>query len=83
MDPLTASAVSSFAQGFGSTLAGQPTQSDGRFSSPFDSSGWNVNFGSGSIDSTRSQAGEAGSYLPYAVLAAVVLVAWRITRRPK
>ncbi len=83
MDPLTASAVSSFAQGFGSNLAGQPTSSDGRFSTPFDGSGWNVNFGSGSIDSNRAQSGEVGSYLPYVIVAAVILVAWRITRRPK
>jgi hypothetical protein len=83
MDPLTASALSSFAQGAGSSIAGKPTSSDGRFSTPFDGSGWNVNFGSGSIDSNREQSGEAGSYLPYAVLAAVLLVAWRLTRKQK
>lgn len=83
MDPLTASALSSFAQGAGSSVAGKPTTSDGRFSSPFDGSGWNVNFGSGSIDSNREQAGELGSYLPYVVVAAGLLIAWRLTRPAK
>ncbi len=83
MDPLTAAAVSSFAEGAGASLAGKPTSSTGSFSNPFDASGWNVNFGSGKIDSNREQAGELGSYLPYVVVAAGLLIAWRLTRQAK
>jgi hypothetical protein len=60
----------------------------------FDSSGWQVNFGSGSIDATRSQV-ETGKpagtlaafapafdqYLPYAIAAAALVIAWRMTRK--
>ncbi len=79
-DPLTA-AASSFASSVGAGLTGGSAASDGRFSSPFDASGWNVNFGDGDITSDRKQAGELSAYLPYAVLAAAVLLAWRLTRK--
>ncbi len=81
-DPVSVG-LSAFAQGFGSNIGGRPTTSDGRFSSPFDASGWNINFGSGKIDSNREQSGELGSYLPYVMVAAGLLIAWRLTRRAK
>ncbi len=83
MDPLTAAFVSSFGEGAGAAIAGKPTSSTGSFSNPFDASGWNVNFGSGTIESKREQSGELGSYLPYVVVAAGLLIAWRLTRREK
>lgn len=46
----------------------------------FDSSGWNVNFGSGSIDSTRGSEG-LGGYLPYIVAGVGLLIVWRMTRK--
>lgn len=74
-----------FAKGFGQSLAspGGPSNATGRTDSSFDSSGWNVAFGSGSIDSKRSQT-ESGSfdqYLPYILAAAGVLIVWRLTKR--
>lgn len=46
----------------------------------FDSSGWNVNFGAGSIDSTRG--GEAlGGYVPYIVAGLGLLIVWRMNRK--
>lgn len=47
--------------------------------SSFDSSGWNVNFGAGSISSSRADS--LGQYLPYAIAAAAVLIVWRMTRK--
>lgn len=44
-----------------------------------DGSGWNVNFGGGSI--TSSRADSLGQYLPYAIAAAAVLIVWRLTRK--
>lgn len=46
--------------------------------SSFDASGWNVNFGAGSVSSSRS---DMGQYLPYILAAAGVLIAWRLTRK--
>lgn len=46
----------------------------------FDSSGWNVNFGSGSIDSTRGTEG-MGAYVPYILAGIGLLVAWRMFRK--
>lgn len=43
--------------------------------SGFDNSGWNVNFGSGSIDAGM------GQYMPYVLAAAAVLIVWRMTRK--
>lgn len=84
MDPMTLSAGFS---ALGAAAAGGPSsvQSDNLF----DNSGWNVNFGTGSIDSNRSQAEGAGAalpqsingYLPYVLVAAGLLIAWRMTRR--
>lgn len=46
----------------------------------FDSSGWNVNFGSGSIDSTRGSTGME-AYVPYIVGALGLLIVWRMSRK--
>lgn len=74
-----------FAKGFGQSLAspGGPSNATGRADSTFDQSGWNVAFGSGSIEAKRSQT-ESGSfdqYLPYILAAAGVLIVWRLTKR--
>jgi hypothetical protein len=47
--------------------------------SSFDSSGWNVNFGGGSISSSRADA--LGQYMPYVIAAAAVLIVWRMTKK--
>lgn len=72
--------------GFGGALAspaGPSQATGGRMDQVFDNSGWNVNFGSGGIDSNRSQAtaGELGQYMPYLVLGVVVLVAWKVLKK--
>lgn len=46
-----------------------------------DSSGWTVNFGSGGVNAGPTS--ELSKYLPFVVLAAVVLIAVRFTRRKK
>lgn len=83
MDPATASIASSFASGLGGSLnkSAGPSEAILRGENNFDSSGWNVNFGTGGIESSRAQAGDMAQYLPYAVLAGVVLIAWRFTRK--
>lgn len=55
--------------------------SDALTSSAFNSSGWNVNFGSGKI--STSDAGDLGQYLPYAAIAAALLIAYRMTKAKK
>lgn len=81
MDPLTISAGMS---ALGGALGGSagPSSADAMF----DHSGWNVNFGAGSIAADRRQgtapiAGALDGYLPYVLVAAGVLIAWRMTRR--
>lgn len=78
--------------GVGALLGGGGSSASLEAQNTFDHSGWNVNFGAGSIDSTRAQshlpglsnlAGEAAPYLPYALLAAGVLIAWRMTRNKR
>lgn len=57
----------------------------------FDSSGWNVNFGGGSIESARAQtpiplgASTAGvnAYVPYILIGLAALVVWKMTRRKR
>jgi len=63
--------VGSYSGGAGGA-AGPATSTS---SSGFNSSGWNVNFGGGSIDSGSSKL------LTYALLAAGVYVAWKLSRR--
>lgn len=85
MDPLTISAGMS-ALGSMATPGGPSSASS---SSSFDSSGWNVNFGSGGITSQRTQAdpasvaatARADAYLPYVLAGAALLVVWRMTRK--
>lgn len=74
---------SSFASGLGSSLGnpGGPSNSTQRGDFAFDSSGWNVNFGSGSIESDRSQAQAFDEYMPYLLIGAGLLVVWRMTRK--
>lgn len=61
-----------------------PSYADGMFGGGlFDSSGWSVNFGAGSIAATRaqSQPGDLGQYLPWLLAAAGVVVVWRLSRK--
>lgn len=48
----------------------------------FDSSGWNVNFGTGSIDSQRGGTG-ISAYVPYILAGIGLLVLLRMTRKKK
>lgn len=70
--------------GLTSGIGGQPGFATGTNNSPLDSSGWNVNFGAGRIDSEYSkkdsQAGQMDAYLPYAVLFVGAMVVWRMTK---
>ena len=83
----TASAANPYAAGFGmaaQALSGGPSAASGESTSSFDSSGWNVNFGGGNIDSQRGQAGlssQLSDWLPYAAIFAGVLVVWRMTKK--
>ena len=64
-----------------------PGTAAGSMEGYFDSSGWNVNFGSGRIDSQMEKtqstkaAGALDEYMPYAVLFVGVMIVWRMTRR--
>lgn len=62
------------------------TSGENLFSSGmFDASGWNVNFGSGTITSDRKQteAGELSPYLPYVVVGVVALLGLRYLKSKK
>jgi hypothetical protein len=69
-----------FANGLAGGSAG-PSTATLRGEAAFDSSGWNVNFGTGSIESSRAQAGELSSYMPYILVGAGLLIVWRMTRK--
>lgn len=62
---------------------GGPSSATQRGDFAFDSSGWNVNFGSGAIEATRSQndAGGVGQYLPFVLAGVGLLIVWRMTRK--
>lgn len=45
----------------------------------FDSSGWNVNFGSGKIESSRGL--DLGQYAPYVALVAAGIALWKFLQR--
>jgi hypothetical protein len=83
----TASAANPYAAGFGmaaQALSGGPSSASGESTSSFDSSGWNVVFGGGNIDSKRADGGlptELGQWLPYAAIFAGVLIVWRMTKK--
>jgi hypothetical protein len=72
----------SAAEGLGQAVGSSaPSTAAGRADSVFDSSGWNVNFGGGSIEATRSQTDKLSEYMPYLLLGAGLLVVWRLTRK--
>ncbi|MGA8787244.1 MAG: hypothetical protein WB542_18110 [Polaromonas sp.] len=48
-------------------------------SAGFDSSGWNVNFGAGKIESSRGL--DLGQYTPYVALAAAGIALWKLLKR--
>lgn len=62
------------AGGGGPSSAGGGTNRSG-----FDNSGWNVNFGSGSVSSSAS--GALGGALQYVLIGVGVLMLWRMTRK--
>lgn len=76
-----------FAMGLGQGVlgGGQPGIATGHNASPLDSSGWNVNFGAGRIDSQYDKkdgsAGQMDQYLPYAVLFVGAMIVWRMTKK--
>lgn len=80
MDPLTAG-VSSFATGLASGLTGGSSSATSRSDQAFDSSGWNVQFGDGSIATERTQSGAMAEYMPYLIFAGGLLIVWRMTRK--
>lgn len=45
----------------------------------FDSSGWNVNFGAGKIESSRGL--DLGQYAPYLAIVAAGVALWKILKR--
>ena len=69
----------------GGAIAGGPSMAGGGKTGDVDHSGWVVNFGSGDVDATsstsRETAGEIDAYLPYIIVLAGVLIAWRMTRK--
>lgn len=88
MDPTLL--AGSFMQGFGGSIGGGLTGSSAPISSgtggtgaSFDSSGWNVNMADGTIESSRAQAGALDQYMPYVLIGAALLIAFRMTRRSK
>lgn len=76
-------AIPAFASGLGQGLGGSagPSQASGALDGVFDSSGWNVNFGSGGIESSRAQSGDLDKYIPYVIAGVGLLIVWRLTRK--
>lgn len=63
---------------------GGPSAAGGTTNNGFDSSGWAVNFGSGSASATGSSDGFASlatGYTPYIVGAVVLVVLWRLKKK--
>lgn len=60
-----------------------PATAGGSNTSRFDSSGWNVNFGEGGIESNAGGEGNLGQYMPFVLAGAGLLIAWRLTRRKR
>lgn len=81
MDPATIAALAGAAGG--AAKPGGPSTADQKGDFAFDSSGWNINFGGGSIESKRAQDTGANNYVQYLIVGAVVLIVWRMTRRKK
>lgn len=77
MDPfMTGGSFMPSLTGGGGGMAGP---SGARGESMFDSSGWAVNFGSGSASATGGSG--LSKYLPYVLAAGAVIVVWRMTRK--
>ena len=81
-----ASVAGMFAMGLGGSINGTPGMATGQQDSMFDSSGWNVNFGSGRIDSEMEKSldkclCQLDAYLPYAVLFVGAMIVWRMTKK--
>lgn len=79
---------SGLGKGLGDSMQATPSGASGALSSMFDSSGWNVNFGAGNIESSRSQtpAGPMDAmaqYLPYMIGLVGVVVAWKMLRKSR
>lgn len=77
MDPLSFTGSLSGGLKGGTGGSAGPSSALGGASS-VDASGWNVNFGSGAVSSSRS---DLGRYVPYVLAAAGVLIVWRMTRK--
>lgn len=83
--------ASAFAGGLGKGMGSPaaPSSAVGRSEAVFDNSGWNVNFGSGDIDSnaeksTSTGAGDMGNmtdYVPYFMAAVGAIILWRMSRK--
>ncbi|MGB4345320.1 MAG: hypothetical protein WBJ21_02870 [Burkholderiaceae bacterium] len=80
MDPTTLMSVGS---GLAKGLTGGSATSSNKSDSMFDASGWNVQFGDGSITTDRTQGGAMSAYMPYLLLAGGLLIVWRFTRKKK
>lgn len=85
MDPIFGQALLAaapgFGEGLGKSLGGQPSSSLASGTTSFDSSGWNVNFGAGAIDSTRGAAGDLGAYMPWVIGALAVVLVLKAARK--
>ncbi|MRR51288.1 MAG: hypothetical protein EG825_10295 [Rhodocyclaceae bacterium] len=85
MDPMTGalinagSSVLSKVLGGGAAPAQSGARSDSYTSAAFDNSGWNVNFGGGTIESSAAK-GAAASWGVYAALAVGVVVLWKLAK---
>lgn len=84
---INAANIGQVAQGVGSALGGAlggtagPSEASGKLDGMFDSSGWSVNFGAGSIESSRAQSGDLDRYVPYVIAGVGLLIVWRLTRK--
>lgn len=57
-----------------------PSSAGGTSNSGFDSSGWAVNFGTGSANATGS-SDPLGEFVPYVLAGVALLIVWRMTRK--
>lgn len=83
MDPLTLALIDGGSKVLGSAFATSPagpSRVDATNSIGFDNSGWNVNMGSGSIRSDRTQS-QSNHLLQYALIAGAFVLLWRMTKK--
>lgn len=78
MDPLSI-AGSQLYGGVKGGAGGSAGPSSSGLNSGFDSSGWNVNFGAGKIESSRGL--DLGQYAPYLAIVAAGIALWKIIKR--